>query len=125
MPPASVVAEPPPEIETVAPEIAAPPAEFVTLPDSVPVVGAVAVSEKFWVVVLPAVTLTLLTVEDVKPDFDAVTLRLEGHPDKLDDFEELLTGYGIVELQRSGRVALPTLERLRAVPSSNTKGRVG
>ena len=56
---------------------------------------------------------------------DAVTLSLEGHPDKLDDFEELLTGYGIVELQRSGRVALPKLERLRAVPSSNTKGRVG
>ena len=54
-----------------------------------------------------------------------VTLSLEGHPDKLDDFEELLTGYGIVELQRSGRVALPKLERLRAVPSSNTKGRVG
>jgi acetolactate synthase I/III small subunit len=56
---------------------------------------------------------------------EAVTLSLEGHPDKLDDFEELLTGYGIVELQRSGRVALPKLERLRAVPSSNTKGRVG
>ena len=56
---------------------------------------------------------------------EVVTLSLEGHPDKLDDFEELLTGYGIVELQRSGRVALPKLERLRAVPSSNTKGRVG
>ena len=56
---------------------------------------------------------------------EVVTLSLEGHPDKLDDFEELLTGYGIVELQRSGRVALPRLERLRAVPSSNTKGRVG
>ena len=56
---------------------------------------------------------------------EVITLSLEGHPDKLDDFEELLTGYGIVELQRSGRVALPKLERLRAVPSSNTKGRVG
>ena len=56
---------------------------------------------------------------------EVVTLSLEGHPDKLDDFEELLTGYGIVELQRSGRVALPKLDRLRAVPSSNTKGRVG
>ena len=56
---------------------------------------------------------------------EAVTLSLEGHPDKLDDFEELLNGYGIVELQRSGRVALPKLDRLRAVPSSNTKGRVG
>jgi acetolactate synthase-1/3 small subunit len=59
---------------------------------------------------------------------DAVTLSLEGHPDKLDDFEELLAGYGIVELQRSGRVALPKLDRgahLRAVNPSNMKGKVG
>jgi acetolactate synthase-1/3 small subunit len=49
---------------------------------------------------------------------DAVTISLEGHPDKLDDFEELVRGYGIVELQRTGRVALPKLDRearLRAV----------
>jgi acetolactate synthase I/III small subunit len=49
---------------------------------------------------------------------DAITVSLEGHPDKLDDFEELLRGYGIVELQRTGRVALPKLERearMRAV----------
>jgi acetolactate synthase-1/3 small subunit len=54
---------------------------------------------------------------------DALTLSLEGHPDKLDDFEALLEGYGIVELQRTGRVALPKLDRqarLRAV-----KGRTG
>lgn len=54
---------------------------------------------------------------------DAITVSLEGHPDKLDDFEELLRGYGIVELQRTGRVALPKLERearLRAV-----KGKAG
>ena len=38
---------------------------------------------------------------------DALTLSLEGHPDKLDDFEALLDGYGIVELQRTGRVAPP------------------
>ncbi len=42
---------------------------------------------------------------------DAITVSLEGHPDKLDDFEELLRGYGIVELQRTGRVALPKLVR--------------
>jgi len=42
---------------------------------------------------------------------DAMTVSLEGHPAKLDDFEELLRGYGIVELQRTGRVALPRLER--------------
>jgi acetolactate synthase-1/3 small subunit len=54
---------------------------------------------------------------------DAVTVSLEGHPDKLDDFEDLLSGYGIVELQRTGRIALPKLDRearLRAV-----KGKAG
>lgn len=42
---------------------------------------------------------------------EAITISLDGHPDKLDDFEELLAGYGIVELQRTGRVALPKLDR--------------
>ena len=41
----------------------------------------------------------------------AMTLSLEGHPDKLDDFEELLGSYTIMELQRTGRVALPKLDR--------------
>jgi acetolactate synthase-1/3 small subunit len=53
----------------------------------------------------------------------AVTVSLEGHPDKLDDFEDLLSGYGIMELQRTGRIALPKLDRearLRAV-----KGKAG
>ena len=42
---------------------------------------------------------------------NAMTLSLEGHPDKLDDFEELLGSYHIIELQRTGRVALPKLDR--------------
>jgi acetolactate synthase-1/3 small subunit len=49
---------------------------------------------------------------------EAITVSLDGNPDKLDDFEDLLRGYGIVELQRTGRVALPKLERearIRAV----------
>ena len=50
---------------------------------------------------------------------DQLTTSLDGHPDKIDDFEELLRPYGIVELQRTGRIALPKLERqaprLRAV----------
>ena len=57
---------------------------------------------------------------------EAITVSLDGHPDKLDDFEELLSGYGIVELQRTGRVALPKLDRearLRAV--SNKQGKAG
>ncbi len=40
-----------------------------------------------------------------------LTVSLEGHPSKIDDFEELLRPFGIVELQRTGRVALPKLER--------------
>ena len=57
---------------------------------------------------------------------ESVTVSLDGHPDKLDDFEDLLSGYGIVELQRTGRVALPKLDRearLRAVHTSQTQGK--
>jgi len=57
-----------------------------------------------------------------------LTVSLEGHPDKLDDFEDLLDGYGIVELQRTGRVALPKLDRgarLRAVNQTPTTGKAG
>jgi acetolactate synthase-1/3 small subunit len=50
---------------------------------------------------------------------DELTVSLDGQPQKIDDFEDLLRPYGIVELQRTGRVALPKLERqaprLRAV----------
>ncbi|HEY9555975.1 MAG TPA: acetolactate synthase small subunit [Acidimicrobiales bacterium] len=53
---------------------------------------------------------------------DRLTLSLEGHPDKLDDFEDLLRPYGIAELQRTGRVALPKIDnsasRLRPVRAS-------
>jgi acetolactate synthase-1/3 small subunit len=54
---------------------------------------------------------------------EALTISLEGHPDQLDDFESLLSAYGIVELQRTGAIALPKLDRetrLRAV-----KGKTG
>jgi acetolactate synthase-1/3 small subunit len=42
---------------------------------------------------------------------EALTLMLSGMPAKLNDFEELIRPFGIVELQRTGRVALPRLER--------------
>lgn len=57
---------------------------------------------------------------------DALTVSLEGHPAKIDDFEELLRPFGIAELQRTGRVALSKLQRdsarLHAVTS--VKGKV-
>ena len=59
---------------------------------------------------------------------EAITVSIDGHPDKLDDFEDLLAGYGIVELQRTGRVALPKLDRearLRAAHSTNKKSEYG
>ncbi len=43
--------------------------------------------------------------------YDQLTVMLAGPPSKIDDFEELMRSYGIVELQRTGRVALPKLER--------------
>ncbi len=46
---------------------------------------------------------------------EELTVSLEGHPTKVDDFEEMLRPFGIRELQRTGRVALPRLDRDRAV----------
>jgi acetolactate synthase-1/3 small subunit len=42
---------------------------------------------------------------------DSLTVMLAGAPSKLDDFEDLMRPFGITELQRTGRVALPKLER--------------
>ncbi len=50
-----------------------------------------------------------------------MTIMVAGEPDKLDAFSDLLKPFGIVELQRTGRIALPKLARqpakLRAVRS--------
>jgi acetolactate synthase-1/3 small subunit len=54
---------------------------------------------------------------------EAVTISLDGHPDKLDDFEDLIAGYGIVELQRTGRVALPKLDREARLRAANSNPR--
>jgi acetolactate synthase-1/3 small subunit len=51
-----------------------------------------------------------------------LTVTLAGHPDKLDDFEELIRPYGIVELQRTGRVALPKLDK-QAAPRLRMTGK--
>ena len=42
---------------------------------------------------------------------DEVTIMLAGPPSKIDDFEDLMRASGIFEMQRTGRVALPQLER--------------
>jgi acetolactate synthase-1/3 small subunit len=42
---------------------------------------------------------------------DRLTVTLAGPPETIDDFEGLLEQYTVVELQRTGRVALPKLER--------------
>jgi acetolactate synthase-1/3 small subunit len=52
---------------------------------------------------------------------DAVIVSLDGSPEKLDDFAELLRQYGIIESQRTGRVALPKLDRV--VKTSTSKGK--
>ena len=53
--------------------------------------------------------------------YEAITMMVAGQPDKLDAMTDLLTPFGIVELQRTGRIALPKLKRrpakLRAVRS--------
>ena len=51
--------------------------------------------------------------------YEAMTLLVAGTPDKLDAISDLLAPFGIVESQRTGRIALPKLARqptkLRAV----------
>jgi acetolactate synthase I/III small subunit len=49
--------------------------------------------------------------EVVSVGSDRLTVMLAGPPDKIDDFESLLEQYEVVELQRTGRVALPKLGR--------------
>ena len=52
----------------------------------------------------------------------ALTVMCAGTPDQLDAMEDLLRPFGITELQRTGRIALPRIRRdtvrLAAVPES-------
>ena len=48
--------------------------------------------------------------EVVNVGTDRLIVMLAGRPEKLDDFERLLESYDVIELQRTGRVALPKLE---------------
>ncbi len=52
----------------------------------------------------------------------ALTLMIAAHPERLDAFEDLVRPHGILELQRTGRVALPTLEREAPAPRLRSAG---
>ncbi|MEK7294986.1 MAG: acetolactate synthase small subunit [Actinomycetota bacterium] len=54
---------------------------------------------------------------------DALIVSLDGTPEKLDDFSELLRQYGIIESQRTGRVALPKLDRTARIRTSKGKAK--
>jgi acetolactate synthase-1/3 small subunit len=43
--------------------------------------------------------------------YDEMMLSIAGSPSRVDDFEQLLRPYGIVEIQRTGPVALPKLRK--------------
>ncbi len=56
--------------------------------------------------------------------FEAMTIMVVGESDKLDAFSDLVRPFGIVEMQRTGRIAMPKLARqpvkLRAVKGART-----
>jgi acetolactate synthase-1/3 small subunit len=52
-------------------------------------------------------------IEDI--GHDELTISLADDPDRLDALAELLAPYEIVSMQRTGRVALPKLERTPGV----------
>ena len=55
---------------------------------------------------------------------ESLSVSLDGSPEKLNDFSELLRQYGIIESQRTGRVALPKLDRVaRARATKEPKGK--
>jgi acetolactate synthase I/III small subunit len=60
--------------------------------------------------------------EVVDVGMDRLTVMLAGPPEKVDDFEGLLVQYQVVELQRTGRVALPKLERRPGQPPRLANG---
>lgn len=55
-------------------------------------------------------------------DADRMMLSLSARPARLDEFARRLQPYGIIELQRTGRVALPLLAARRPPPAPLARG---
>jgi acetolactate synthase-1/3 small subunit len=49
--------------------------------------------------------------------FDQLMVSLAGSQRRLDDFEALLGRYGIIEIQRTGKIALSELAKVESTPS--------
>ena len=49
--------------------------------------------------------------------FDQLMVSLAGSQRRLDDFEALLGRYGIIEIQRTGKIALSELSKVESTPS--------
>ncbi len=55
----------------------------------------------------------------------ALTVMMSGSPTKVDDFEDLMRSYDIVTIQRTGRIALPRLERAGGRPLAVVEAEAG
>jgi|MEHZ01.4.fsa_nt_MEHZ011242696.1_2 acetolactate synthase-1/3 small subunit len=53
--------------------------------------------------------------------FDQLMVSLAGSQRRLDDFEALLGRYGIIEIQRTGKIALSELAKVESAPSTQTQ----
>jgi acetolactate synthase-1/3 small subunit len=64
----------------------------------------------------------IFSAKIVDVGYEAMTIMVAGEPDKLDAFSDIVKPFGIVEIQRTGRIALPRLSRqpvrLRAVKTA-------
>ena len=75
---------------------------------------------------VPTQVTELASIFEAKIDdvgHDAMTIMVAGGPHKLDAMSDLLQPFGIVELQRTGRIALPKLARRPARPLRAVKTR--